>query len=139
MRITKRHNKIIKTVIKFSVFIWNGICDKAFHSVRSPYALSLHSFSVIMGSIIGLIFLMTWIIETNRTLPGPKVNLPKFNSISAASVALKSQDKIVVTITRKPEFFLDNRPVLTECLHSELWKLMKHRRNPVIYLKADNA
>jgi biopolymer transport protein ExbD len=92
-----------------------------------------------MTLLMGLVLLMTWIVTPSNKLPGPKVNLPKFNSISATGIASKSENKIVVTITRKPEFLLDGKPVIEEYFHTELWKLIRQKDNPRIYLNADKA
>jgi biopolymer transport protein ExbD len=92
-----------------------------------------------MALLMGLVLLMIWTASPTATISGPKVTLPRFQSISATRIPSLPKDAIVLTITRKSEFFLNDQPVLAEHLQSELGIMKYQMPNPVLYLKADNA
>jgi len=107
--------------------------------MRPQYELHLLNFSALLALLIGIIVLMIWIASPSATLNAPKVALPKFHNTSATNIPSLSKNVIILTITRKPEFFLNGKPVIAEYLKPELSLLKNQVADPILYLKADNA
>ena len=114
--------------------------------IRHISVSNLSAFSTVMAILVLLILLAGWIATPSTKLPGPSVTLPQFDSSFATIVPVindlqnpRTEDAIVLTITRNMKFFLNDRAVLPEHLQMELGKLQSQTRNPILYLKADKA
>ena len=91
------------------------------------------TFSAISLTDIVLLLLIFFLLSSSYVIqPGIKVELPK-----AAAAETSTERRIVLTITRDQEIFLNGRRVLIGDLGGEIRRLLGDRPDQLVVIRAD--
>ena len=79
-----------------------------------------------------LVLLLIFMLTAPMMYRGIDVNLPKSSGKPTAV-----EERVVLTLTKDRGFFLNDRPVATGALESQIKSAFQSRSDKVLYLKAD--
>lgn len=80
-----------------------------------------------------LVLLIIFMVTAPLSIGGIKVSLPSSKARSAAI----TDDRVVLSIDHKGQYFIEKMEVDTEALGSRLAAIFQHREQKVLYIRAD--
>ncbi|MBN1621042.1 MAG: biopolymer transporter ExbD [Endomicrobiales bacterium] len=87
-----------------------------------------------LADIVFLLLIFFMLSSTLVMEPGIKLKLPK-----AKTSEIQSEDKLMISITKDKDIFVDDKKVMIDNLESEVRALLNIRREKYVVIRADKS